>query len=87
MNYSTDLQRLGVLRSYLYRRYGTESTVFRSMLAEILRLPFPRDDRQEEINLSKVSAITSISTTPDNVLLYTLEKMRAIVNTTLKEKT
>jgi hypothetical protein len=104
LHYSTDLQRLGVLRShlidavdkhstehistlqemlaYLYRRYGTESTVFQSMLTEILHLPFPRDDKQEEVNLAKISAITSISTNHENTLLYTMEKMKAIVNRT-----
>jgi hypothetical protein len=64
LHYSTDLQRLGVIRShlvdsvdkhstehistlqemlaYLYRRYGTESSVFQSMLQEILNLPHPK---------------------------------------------
>ena len=73
--------------AYLYRRYGTESSVFQSMLAEILHLPFPKDDTMEEVNLAKISAITSISTTPENTLLYTMDKMKAIVNSTLKEKT
>ena len=108
LHYSTDLQRLGVLRShlvdavdkhstehistlqemlaYLYRRYGTESSVFLSMLQEILRLPFPKDDKMEEVNLAKISAITSISTTPENILLYTMDKMKALVNSTLTEK-
>jgi hypothetical protein len=109
LHYSTDLQRLGVLRShlidavdkhstehistlqemlaYLYRRYGTESTVFQTMLTEILHLPFPRDDEQEETNLAKISAITSISTDHENTLLYTMERMKVIANTALQEKT
>ena len=81
------MSSLQEMLAYLYRRYGTESSVFQSMLAEILQLPVPRDDKMEEINLAKVSAITSISITPENTLLYTMEKLKSIVNQTLKEKT
>jgi hypothetical protein len=92
-HYSTDLQRLGVIRShlvdnvdkhstehisslqemlaYLYRRYGTESSVFQSMLTEILTLPHPKNEKEEEINL--ISALTSISTTESNRVLYTMD--------------
>jgi hypothetical protein len=108
LHYSTDLQRLGVIRShlvdsvdkhstehisslqemlaYLYRRYGTESSVFQSMLQEILNLPHPKDEKNEEVNLAKISALTSISTTPENVVLYTMERVKELVNNTLTEK-
>ena len=79
--YSTDLQRLGVIRNhlvdsvdkhstehisslqemlaYLYRRFGTESSLFQSMLQEILNLPHPKNVKEEEVNLAKISALTS----------------------------
>ena len=72
--------------AYLYRRYGTESSVFQSMLQEILNLPHPKDEKNEEVNLAKISALTSISTTPENIVLYTMERVRELVNNTLTEK-
>ena len=78
LHYSTDLQRLSVIRShlvdnvdkhgtehiatltemmgYLFRRYGTESSVFQTMLNDVLNLPHPKGEKEEEVNLAKISA-------------------------------
>ena len=36
--------------------------------------------------MAKISALTSISTTPENVALYTMDKVKNLVNCTLTEK-
>ena len=71
--------------AYLYCRYGTESSVFQSMLQEILNLPHPKNEKEEEVNLAKISALTSISTTESNRDLYTMERVRELVNNTLTD--
>jgi hypothetical protein len=100
--YSTDLQRLGVIRNhlvdtvdkavnehistlaemmaYLYRRNGTESSVFQTLLTEITTLPRPRSEKEEEINLAKISRLTSISTSDSNRLLYMMECVKDIAH-------
>ena len=62
---------LNQILGYLYRRYGTESTVFLNLLTEVMNLGKPKNDKEEEQNLAREGAVTSISTSPQNIALYT----------------
>ena len=73
--------------AYLTRRYGTESAVFQSMLNDLLALHSPKNEKEEEVNLAKISALTSISTNADNMELYTMDKVKSLVTSTLLDET
>ena len=73
--------------AYLTRRYGTESAVFQSMLDDLLALHSPKNEKEEEVNLAKISALTSISTDADDKELYTMDKVKSLVNSTLLDET
>ena len=80
------ISTLSEMMGYLFRRYGTESSVFQSMLTEILNLPHPKNEKDEEVNLAKISALTSISTTDNNKELYTMDRVKVLINNTLTDK-
>ena len=65
---------------YLYRRYGTEGTVFLNLLTEVMELPRPKSDKEEEKNLARINAVTSISTSPQNIAMYTSDRVSKIVS-------
>ena len=73
--------------AYLYNRYGTEAMVVNAMISDLLLLPAPRDSSQEEINLANISSLTSICDSEDDLCLFSMEKIRKIVNSALIDST
>ena len=56
------------------------------MLNDVLNLPHPKGEKEEEVNLAKISALTSISTTTTNKELYTMDRVKMLINNTLMDK-
>jgi hypothetical protein len=50
-------------------------------------LPAPKDSSQEEINLAKISSLTSIIDSEDDLCLFSMEKIKKIVNSALIDST
>jgi hypothetical protein len=73
--------------AYLFNRYGTENMVVAAMIGELFHLPFPKDSSQEEINLAKISSLTSICDTEGDLCLFTMDKIKTIVNSALQDST
>ena len=78
---------LAEVMAYLFNRYGTEAMVISAMIGELLLLPIPKDEKQEEINLAKISSLTSICETEGDLSLFTMDKIKTLVNCTLQEST
>lgn len=67
------------LMAYLYKRYGSESTVYLTLLKEIMQLQRPKTDKEEEQNLARINAVTSICNSPQNILMFTSDRVAKIV--------
>ena len=74
-----DMVSLPEVMAYLFNRYGTEAMVIATMVGELLHLPFPKDSAQEEINLAKISSLTSICDTEGDLCLFTMDKIKTVV--------